>query len=237
MLLLGILIGQLALLFFLSRWLNGSLFALFYRLFHSKQIAITLTTLILFPGTVIHELSHLFIAEILQVRTGKLSLFPVVHEDSYIEAGSVEVARTDPLRRTIIGIAPLFIGVIVVTLLSQHLARMYPEIIKNIPTLTHSTIQPFTLLFFFLGYILFAVTNNMFPSKEDMKGVPAVFIVLGMLLATAYFVGVRFTLSGQALIIIENILTAVTGNLLFIMILNLVILAMLQSFLFLTKKI
>lgn len=205
---------ELLLLFFLSRWLSGSLFLLFHLLTRSRTVSITITTLLLFPGTVIHELSHLFTAEILQVRTGKLSLFPILHDDEYIEAGSVQVAKTDPLRRTVIGIAPLIVGSIVVTLLSHQLTSMSPNLFQQTTTAAQY------ILFFILGYLLFAAANNMFPSKEDMQGVPAVFIVFGLLCAASYIVGVRVTVSGKALEFIQTLLASVTTNMLIIIALN-----------------
>lgn len=225
---------QLIVMYFLSRWLNGSLFQLFARLTRSHHLSVTFTTLLLFPGTVVHELSHLFIAEILGVRTGRLNLFPKVHDEHVIEAGSVEVAKTDPLRRSLIGIAPLIIGIITITLLSSYIGQLYPGVLAFVhqPDILR---QPLLYGFTFLGYLLFAISNNMFPSSVDMKGVPAVLIVVLLILSSAYAVGLRFALSGQALDIYTQIMTALVTNLTVVMVLNVVLLIGLRILLYIRK--
>lgn len=229
---------ELLILFFLSRWLNQSLFLFFARLFRSRNGGIFGATTILFPGTIIHELSHLFSAEILQVKTGKLSLIPEIIDDESIQAGSVQVARSDPLRRTIIGIAPLIVGVIVVTLLSHQLTRLYPTVLSAITAQTSLLdLQPITLVFAFLSYLLFAISNNMFPSKEDMKGVPAVFIVIGLLFITAYIVGVRFTLSGSALTLGQQIISSLTINLAVVILFNIGLLFIIRLIMLIQAKL
>ena len=78
-----LLAGELVILYFLSRWLSERMFMFFLLLTRSRPAAISFLLVLEFPGTAIHELSHLFTAEILGVRTGKLSLEP-------------ESIRTDP---------------------------------------------------------------------------------------------------------------------------------------------
>lgn len=225
---------QLILLYVLSRWLNGSLFNLMLKLTRSHRVAVMSTMLLLFPGTVVHELAHLFVAEILRVRTGKISLFPKIRSDSYVEAGSVEVERSDPLRRTLIGIAPLVVGIITITITSAYLTSLLPQIMTLVQQ-ADVLKQPMLYLFMGLGYLLFAVSNNMFPSSVDMKGVPAVGVVLLLFVVTAYFVGVRFTLSGQALDMYVQILFSLVTNLTVVIVLNIVLLIILRLVLFLIK--
>lgn len=226
---------QLLVLYVLSRWLNGSLFSLFYRLTRSHRVAVSATTLILFPGTVAHELSHLFVAEILRVRTGRLTLFPKIRDDSYVEAGSVEVEKSDPIRRTLIGIAPLVVGIITITITSANLTSLFPQI-RSLMQQTEIVKEPLFYVFIGLGYLLFAVSNNMFPSSVDMKGVPAVGIVVILFIATAYLVGVRFTLAGQALDTYVQILYSLVSNLTVVIVLNIVLLIIMRLLLFLLKR-
>lgn len=223
-------------LFFLSRSLNASLFEMFYRFTFSQKTSVTLLTLLFFPGTIVHELSHLFTAEVLGVRTGKISLVPEIIDDEHIQAGSVQVSRTDPFRRSIIGVAPLLVGVFAVTLLSSVITTHFNDIV-----IIFGQPEPWkngsVYLFILLGYLLFTIVNNMFPSKEDMHGVPAVLMVIAIALGATYAVGVRFTLSGRALYIAMDILSAVTSNLMIIIGVNIALLLIVQSFIFLLKRI
>src|SRR5947209_5745118 len=101
-------IAELIGIYVLSRALTQTIFNLTYLLTRARSIAVTLITLLNFPGTVIHELAHLFTAEILGVHTGKLSLVPESIAEPNIKAGSVMIAATDPFRRYAIGLAPVF---------------------------------------------------------------------------------------------------------------------------------
>lgn len=230
-----IFIAEMIALYLLSRFLNQSIFSFFYRFTHSEHIAITITTLLLFPGTVIHELSHLFIAEILQVRTGKLSLIPEKINEEHIQAGSVEVQKTDPFRRSIIGLAPIFVGVITITLLSIQLTGLIPALTvqlnafqSTISGTTPFTIYPSTIIFLLLGYLLFAISNNMFSSKEDLEGVPPVIIFFGLVIAASYAVGFRVNLAGNILLFLNTQLSYLTKNLGVVLGINLVLLIILR---------
>ena len=88
---LALLFAELTALYFLSRWLTKKLYFFFLLVFKVRSVAISGVTLLLFPGTVIHELSHLFTAEILGVPTGKLNLVPEgVRPSSF--------SRSDPIK-------------------------------------------------------------------------------------------------------------------------------------------
>lgn len=176
-----VLIIELTILFFLSRRLIKNLFALMVLLSRSRSFSISILTLLLFPGTVIHELSHLFTAEILGVRTGKLTLAPEAIRGSEIQAGSVSISKTGPFRRVLIGLSPLFSSLVAVTVLSSY---------------------PLTIL---SSYLFFAISNSMFPSKFDMQDSPGPIIAALLLFAAAYATGIRLTLPGQLL---EPVVTA-----------------------------
>jgi hypothetical protein len=201
-----LLVAELGVLYLLSRKLNQMMFLFWYLLTRSKHSAMSITTLILFPGTVVHELSHLFTAEILGVRTGKLTLIPKWIDGDNIHAGSVQVAHTDPFRRAIIGLSPMFVGIAAITFLSIHITNMIPQMlpIQN---------KPETYLVLLLGYLLFAISNNMFSSKEDLYGVPPVLIVLGLMLGATYAIGFRLELTGAILNTLQDIVKTLAVHL------------------------
>lgn len=82
--------------------------------FGSTKPGIAIYSLLVLPGTIIHELSHWIVAELLLVRTGEITIFP---EESHL--GSVSTAKSDPFRGFLIGLAPFITGLIILMILGQ----------------------------------------------------------------------------------------------------------------------
>lgn len=188
---------ELVVLSFVSRMLVQRLFEAVYLVTKARSVGISVITLLLFPGTVIHELSHLFTASILGVPTGKMELTPTSIKGEHIHAGSVMVAQTDPIRRSLIGISPLVTGLIILSALSYYLAPWWQEALLSIQNGQFMTIP--TVRFLLSIILLSTVSNTMFSSPEDLKGVPAVAITLLSITGILYILGVRFTLTGPVL--------------------------------------
>lgn len=198
-----ILIAQLVLLYFLSRVVSKSLFVLFLLVFRARSVAISLLLALTFPGTVIHELAHLFTAEILRVPTGKLTLVPESIREAHIKSGSVAIAETDPFRRYAIGLAPLVWGMIVLTAIAYFL-----------PTVS----SPY--LFVLIAYLLFSISNSMFSSPEDLKGFLPFALVVGLFVAAGYYLDIRFELTGPALDAAVRTLATLTDSLTIVLLVN-----------------
>lgn len=201
-----VLISELTILFFLSRKLIHNLYTILFLISRSKPLSVTVITLLLFPGTVIHELSHLFTAEILGVRTGKLTLAPESIRGPDIQAGSVAIAKTGPFRRVVIGLAPLFVGLGALFLVSYF---------QNIPLL-------------FASYLFFSISNSMFPSGLDMEGTPAAIITVFLLFASSYVAGIRLNVSGQSLELVTTVLYSLVQSLGLVLAVNAVLLLIVQ---------
>lgn len=169
-------IAELVLLYLLSRRVIQTLYSLLHMLTRSRTIAIWIVSIIFFPGTVVHELAHLFTAEILGVHTGKLTLIPESLEGTEIKAGGVMIAETDPLRRTLIGVAPVIWGISLLAALSYLLLQ---------------NLHPITVITMLIFYSMFTVSNSMFSSKEDMKGVVPFVVTVGLFIAAGYYAGFR----------------------------------------------
>jgi len=89
-------------------------------LFGTPRPGIIFYSILVLPGTVIHELSHWLIAEILQVRTGEIVILPELASEGKEERlGSVQTERTDPLRGFLIGIAPFLTGLLILVTLGR----------------------------------------------------------------------------------------------------------------------
>lgn len=226
MILLILLVAELFILFFLSRRLTQSVFDLSMLLFRARPIAIMIITILNFPGTVVHELSHMFTAEVLGVRTGKLILVPEGIQGDEIKAGSVMIAASDPFRRYIIGVAPILTGLAAITVLSYALFQYVPQWgdMAN---------------WGYVGgaYLLLALSNAMFSSAEDLKGFIPFIVTLAIMAAAAYVAGFRVGLTGPALSVATQILDALTKSLGIVLALNSIGIILTKLLIILTEKL
>jgi len=216
-----LLFGELLFLYLLAARLTQAIYDLTMLLTRSRAVAVTVVTLLAFPGTVIHELSHLFTAEVLGVRTGKLTLVPESIREEEVKTGSVMIAATDPFRRYTIGLAPVFAGLMAITALSYLL----------------SLSTTYDLLSIFYFYLLFAVSNSMFSSREDLKGFIPFILTLTILIAAAYIAGIRVGLTGPILAFVIKILDALTKSLGVVLALNIIGLLLVNALIAATARL
>jgi hypothetical protein len=229
-----LLIIELIGLFIISRKLTKTIFLFFLLLTRSRPFAIAALTALLFPGTVIHELSHLFTAELLMVKTGKLTLVPEGIEGNRIQTGSVEIAHTDPFRRSVIGLAPFFIGIITLCILSSFVPMLWEQTLAAYGSnrLFTTSSSYFLLL---LSYLIVCVSNSMFTSPEDMQGVIPLGIVLSLLGFAVYATGFRILLPEPIVHQISTILSAVTNALIGVLLLNVLLFVFASAAIWLLK--
>jgi len=220
-------IAELLLLSFVAKRYTQVVFHVLLRIVRSRTIAITTMTIALFPGTVLHELSHLFTAEVLGVHTGKLTLVPESIEEDNIQSGSVAIARSDPFRRTAIGIAPFVNGVIVLTALSWWFSQTL---------LGYWLIINMQITLGIILYLILTVTNTMFTSKEDMVGVVPVFLTMTILFITGYIAGIQIILPVSITNTIQSISITLAQNLGIVLGINIIGLIFFSLVLFLIKK-
>lgn len=144
------------------------------RLTRSQTITIQLLALIFFPGVLVHELGHFLMASILFVPTGEIEFLPKIQEDT-IKLGSVAIARTDPFRRFLIGVAPVLSGIGILLLTSYYIQPLWPISWKS----------------FLFAYILFEIGNTMFSSKKDLEGAVGLLLFIGFMALCLYLLGAR----------------------------------------------
>lgn len=124
-------------------------------------MAVRLLAFIFLPGVIIHELSHYIAARLLGVHATNMEFFPQTIGDK-VKLGSVTIQRTDILRRSVIGVAPVIIGLTVLFGSFWFFSRF--------------AVPLFSWQALLLGYVIFEVGNTMFSSKKDVEG-SAVFLV------------------------------------------------------------
>jgi hypothetical protein len=169
-------LAELFALFMLSRALTRSISWTVYRLTHSQTIAIRVLSLLFFPGTLIHELSHAIMAGLLGVRVGTMEFVPKI-DGNKVKMGSVQIEQTDFFRRFFIGAAPFFIGT------SLLLGSLYFAS-------TNHLFENYWMIAF-IGYVVFEIGNTMFSSKKDMEGALELLLTLTIIVIIFYFFGVR----------------------------------------------
>lgn len=161
-------------LFLLSRKMSKAL---------SKFLSINFLSFIFLPGVIIHELSHLLMAVILFVSVGDMEFTPKI-SSSGIKLGSIEIAKTDPIRRSIIGFAPVFVGLMIVV-------GIVYVFTSNIVFYRDKETYVFAAVVLALTYILFSISNTMFSSRRDMEGTIEILATLLIIFIVSYFIGFR----------------------------------------------
>ena len=154
---------QLVTIFFLSKKVSGFIYRLLFSLTKSKKVAGYLFAILFAPGTFIHELSHFIVAAVLLVPVGNISVIPKIYDDE-IRLGSVPIAKTDPLRRFLIGIAPFIVGIFIL-LYSLLLA------------INFNLLSDWRIILVIIC-LNFEIANTMFASKKDLEGAWIIFLIV-----------------------------------------------------------
>ncbi len=214
-----IILVELVILWLLTRHLTNIIYTIFYLVFGSKRIAITIVTFLYLPGTAIHDLAHLIVAEILRVPTGEISFTPVVtkreNNQTEIKLAHVEIGSTDPFRRYIIGFAPIISGLFFLSLVIWLYQYFSPQF-------TDLKLQLAFILF--IGYLIFTISNNMFSSHKDLEGFIFFLPVLIIIFASLYIAGIRLNLTGASLVFTVNLMQKLAQALGIVLAVNLAIL-------------
>jgi hypothetical protein len=176
MIYLVLLILEILILYFLSRRVVKAVYRLFYKVTKRKNWTMYLFAVLFWPGTFIHEMSHFMAALFLLVPVGKLVLLPDIEEKGGTKLGSVAIAKTDPIRRFIIGIAPLVFGIAIIFTLVYFVSMN-----QFIDTWWG---------YLLAGFVIFQIANSMFASKKDLEGAIVLFVLLLVILLILILLGV-----------------------------------------------
>lgn len=185
----------LVLLIFSQRRIHAHLHGVSLLLTGRPEWAIYVYAAVLFPGVVLHEVSHWLTANLLGVRTGGVSVLPRRQPDGTLQLGYVEYYRgrmLDPVRESLIGGAPLIAGTIVILLIINRAfgvtnlstAFQTGDISAMAEAMAQFVAAPSFLVWL---YFLFAIANAMLPSKSDRHAWPAfVFFLMGLTMVVAF---------------------------------------------------
>ena len=138
-------------IYFLSKRSINKLATILDRIFHNHHLVNGIIALTFFPGTVLHEMAHFFMATILFLKVAKVNLLPTWEKNS-IKLGSVTYYKRDVFRSILVGIAPIFVGTGILWWLS--LTGFFPA---------HTW-----WMNIILGYIIWVISSTMFSSRQDL---------------------------------------------------------------------
>lgn len=167
----------------LDRLVTRQILTLFWLLTNSERAAYYTYAILLLPGTIVHEVSHWLIARILGVPASRPSIRPQVRGNNVV-LGYVQVAQTDPIRQSLIGAAPIFIGSILIVLIAQNVfgfedARTLLAGVRSVRGVVQTIGAALQVEDVWLWlYLLFSISNVMLPSESDRVAWPRVFFLI-----------------------------------------------------------
>ena len=150
------------------------------------DVALVLYFVLVLPGVLIHELSHWLTARLLGVRVTRFSLGPARKGRSKsVSLGSITIGKVDPVRASLIGLAPLLAGTAAI-LLVGYLVLGVGELAagatgNGVAGALSALEQAVSVPDFWIWlYLIFAISNAMLPSPSDLATVRPVLIFLGI---------------------------------------------------------
>jgi hypothetical protein len=158
------------------------------------NITMGIFSIIFLPGVFLHELSHFVMAKILRVPTGRFSIFPHSLPDGRLQLGYVETSRSDILRDSLIGAAPLIAGTLFVAYVATERfeMRILWDLLRN-GQLNLFWIGlravPAAPDFYLWLYLVFAVSSTMMPSESDRHAWLELLISVGILFGLTLLFG------------------------------------------------
>ena len=178
-----------------NRWVTRQVQMVGLRLSGSERVALLTYYVLLLPGILLHELSHLAMARLLGLRVGRLSLGPRRRSrGDTVELGSVTVSSGGALRDSLVGLAPFLSGTAVILLIGSvvfdvsEIGRVW-TVAGWRGTLAHlDGFGQITDVWIWV-YLVLAVSNAMMPSPSDRRPWMTAAIYIGLALLAAYLLG------------------------------------------------
>lgn len=179
-----------ALTLFLQRWLHQHIQGLTFAVTGDPGCAIRFLFFLLLPGVVLHEFSHWLVANLLGVRTGKVSVGLGKMRGKHFSLGSVTVERADPVRESLIGAAPFVFGLAAILLIAGYGFGIWPgsdlSLQEMFQRVWSSIGDPLTWLDL---YLIFAVSTAMIPSESDREPWGALIAFSGVVVVLSVLFG------------------------------------------------
>jgi hypothetical protein len=181
-------------LILLQRLLHREIQAVFLILTRDVRLTMGIFSMLFLPGVFLHELSHYLMAKILGVRTGNFSIFPQSLPDGRLQLGYVETAKSDVVRDSLIGAAPIIVGTLFVAYIAIYrleLRVLWDAFRNGQLDLFWMGIRalPQVKDFYLWFYFVFAVSSTMLPSQSDRHAWLDLIIYIAVLFVIVLFFG------------------------------------------------
>jgi hypothetical protein len=174
----------------LQQWLHRHIQGFALMVTGNPGCAIRLLFYLLLPGVMLHEGSHYIVAKLLLVRTNGIRVGVGRARKRQISLGSVNVARSDPVRESLIGVAPFVVGIGAIWMLAAFGFDLYPnsgltvqEMFERVAAYTYDWTTWLDL------YLVFAVSTAMIPSESDREPWGPVITLFGLGVAALFLMG------------------------------------------------
>ncbi len=193
--------GTLLALVLIQKWVHQHLHGIAFLITGQPDIALSLYALVLLPGVALHELAHAITAIVLGVKVGNFTIVPRRQPDGHVRLGAVQVELVDPVRSSLIGVAPLLVGSGVILLIIRY--AFHVDLLDQAVTTAN-----LEMLILSLGgmlkapdawlwlYLVFAIANAMAPSPADRETWPPVILYLALAGAAALALGWSSVIEG-----------------------------------------
>jgi hypothetical protein len=209
------------------------------RLTGSIDAAMVAYFVLVLPGIAVHEGAHWIVARVLGLRPGNFTVWPKRY-GAMIRLGSVTVRQGGPLLDSLVGMAPLFAGVVLVGLCARQLFQGDPlaPLLTNaslgawLTALGAAFLRPASLLW---SYLIFTVANGMMPSESDRRPLRPVLIFIGVAIVVYLIIGLPVAVFSSALNALTPALLWVSSGLVIAVFIDLAVILLLVGLIALTR--
>ena len=220
---------SLLLLAWVSRQLSLQLQLLFHLITRSSDLSMILLFLLLLPGIVLHEAAHWLIAYVLGLKPSKFRVWPK-KQRQHIGLGSVSVQSGQIWQDSLVGMAPLLAGSLILAQIGEHifnaqqfsLALGEQRWLESVLVFQRALLAPDGILW---AYLLFAVANAMMPSASDRQPLRSLFFTSVLVLGLYLLFGLPLAPFALLLNWLAPLLYNITNAFIFTIALDLLILA------------
>lgn len=203
MLTLVIFAGALLALAWLSGQIALEIQRIVYHITRSIDYAIVGYFLIFLPGIIVHEAAHWLMAKVLGLQPGKFRVWPV-RKGKMVGLGSVTTRSGGPFLDSLVGMAPLLVGTVLVGILSRMWfseAALAALFASDQPgdwwqALVNALRSPDAPLWL---YLVFTIANGMMPSAPDREPVKPLLVYIGLAALVYFALGLPLTHLASAL--------------------------------------
>ncbi len=175
---------------FLQRWLHQHIQGLTFAVTGDPGCAMRILFFLLLPGIILHEGSHWVVANLIGVRTGKVSFGVARARGKQFSLGSVTVERTDSVRESLIGLAPFVVGLGAILLIAGYGFDLWPDSGLSVGDMLQRVLStagdPLTWLDI---YLVFAVSTAMIPSESDREPWGGLLVICGAVAMVSILLG------------------------------------------------